>query len=358
MESSEIKDIVIKYLVNETTPDETQLVLHWIQSSEQNKTDFLDMQALVDSILASTNPHKLNSEQAYQKLRKQFGNGKFGVKPTEKRILPFFLKIAAIFILGFGISWMMHNQVNQRVNVADAIRYQKIYVPYGSKTKLELPDGTKVTLNSGSSLKYPLQFGIKTRDVFLEGEAYFDVKKDKTKPFYVNTAGIHIKVLGTSFNVKSYPEEKTVETTLITGSVQIYSDKNMKTDANPILLKPNQKAIYTKSTGFIANQNITDSKKAEAKVRIEPIRVQSIVKTELFTSWKDNRLEFDNELFRDVIVKMERWYNVEVDVNNSALKEARFSGKFDKENIEQAMKALVVVTPFRYEINKNKIRIY
>jgi ferric-dicitrate binding protein FerR (iron transport regulator) len=358
MEHSEIKDIVIKYLLNEATPEEKKAVLQWIQDADQNKADFLELQGLVDSILASTNPYKLDSDEAYKKIRQKLKTNKSEPESSGNHSLSFFLRIAAIFVLGFGLSWLLHDGLNKKTGIVEIAGYQKVIVPYGSKTKLELPDGTRVTLNSGSTLKYPVQFGGKTRNVYLDGEAYFDVKKDKTRPFFVNTSGIHIKVLGTSFNVKSYPEEKTVETTLITGSVQIFSDKDSRSAESPVLLKPNQKAVYIKSSGLLSDNTRPDIPKDDTKPKIEPIHVESVVKTEPLTAWKDNRLEFDNELFRDVIVKMERWYNVEITMNTAALYKARFSGKFDKENVEQAMKALVVVTPFHYEINKNKITIY
>jgi transmembrane sensor len=357
MENIEGKDLLIKYLLGETSLEETSFVLNWIHSSDQNKNDFLELQALVDSILASSNPYKINSEQAYRDLQKKLENKKTETKPLKNQLFSF-VRIAAIFILGFVISWMVHYLIGQPALSNHSMSYQKIYVPYGSKTRLELPDGSRVILNSGSSLKYPVQFGDKIRDVYLDGEAYFEVKKDKKKPFFVNTAGIHIKVLGTSFNVKAYPEEKTVETTLVTGSIQIFSDKRPESSNKPVCLVPKQKAIYIRNTRE-DHQNNRDSKSTDVvEDKTEPIQVRSEVKTELCTAWKDNRLEFDNELFHDVIVKIERWYNVEIELNNFELNNARFSGKFDKENIEQAMKALVVVTPFRYEINKNKIKIY
>lgn len=344
------KDLVVKYLIGEATPDEKQLVLEWICLSKENKEEFLEIQAMTDSILALKNPHNLNPKAAYTSLKKKMGKMKALHEESHFRKVPFFLKIASVFFAGFFISWLIHKTGNIDYEKISGIKqYQKVEVPYGSKTRLELPDGTLVILNSGSSLQYPLQFGEKTRSVFLSGEAYFEVKKDHNKPFFVNTAGIHIKVLGTSFNVKSYPEEKTVETTLITGAIEIFSDA-LKNDKKPVLLRPSQKATYIKekpSSDALPVQND----------KAEVLHVQKEENPQLFIAWKDNKLEFDNETFSDLCVKIERWYNVKIILNNDSVKNSRFSGKFDKENVEQAFKALAEVMPFHYQIEKDKIFI-
>lgn len=147
--------------------------------------------------------------------------GKSTAEP--RKLIRYFWKYAAVFAIAFSMSWLTHNLLN---NDLDKVSYQNIEVPYGSKTKIELPDGSRVSLNSGSKLKYEKGFGDKTRVIFLEGEAFFDVKKTGI-PFYVHVSGIKIKVLGTTFNVKAYPEEKTVETTLITGRVEIFKSDNV-----------------------------------------------------------------------------------------------------------------------------------
>lgn len=353
METAEMKDLVIKFLLNEATPDERKFVTEWILLSKENKEEFLETQALVDSILAFKNPHKINSRKAYQQLRRKIGSGKHSAKT---RRMPVFLRIASVFLAGFFLSWLLHNLISRPVKKDQLALFQKIEVPYGSKSRLELPDGTKVVLNSGSSLKYPVLFGDKTRDVYLSGEAYFEVKKDPAKPFLVNTSGIHIKVLGTSFNVKSYPEEKTVETTLITGSVEIFSDKNSKDITSHFYLKPSQKAVYVKPEENKMSAKVSAQQSLSKET--EQIQIEDEVKPHLSIAWKDNQLEFDNESFHDICIRMERWYNVQISVKNDSVRNARFSGRFDKENVEQAFKALSAVMPFHYRIEKDKIFIY
>ena len=241
MEYSEIKDTIIKYLLNEASPEETQAVMEWIQRTGENKAEFLELQALVDTILASTNPHELNPEDAYRLLKQKIDIRNEDEDEESHWNFSLLLKIAAIFVAGFLISWLLHDQINHNTQAEQKAQYQKVEVPYGSKTHIELPDGTKVTLNSGSVLKYPLQFGDTARNVYLRGEAYFDVAHNKAKPFYVNTSDIHIKVLGTSFNVKSYPEENTIETTLITGRIEIFSDRKLNANNKHLFLMPIKK---------------------------------------------------------------------------------------------------------------------
>lgn len=247
-------------------------------------------------------------------------------------------KYAALFIIAFAISWLVNNLVHDRKS-AMATTYQNIEVPYGSRSKVELPDGSKVTLNAGSKLRYANGFGNTNRYVDLKGEAFFEVKKDLEHPFYVNTPGIKIKVTGTTFNVKAYPEEKSIETTLITGTIQLYNTGNPKEDVALAVLTPGQKALYEKG-------------------RDHEILVTDVLKPELAVAWTDDQFVFDNVSFEELAIRIERWYDVEIILNYPALKNARFSGRFDKETIEQAMKALTLVTPFHFKIEKNKISIY
>lgn len=273
----------------------------------------------------------------------------------KKVLMTSFLKYAAVFVSAFSMAWFANNMLQKPTQNYQG-SYQNIEVPYGSKTKIELPDGSKVTLNSGSRLKYENDLGTGSRTVYLTGEAYFDIKKDEKRPFYVNTSGIKIKVLGTSFNVKAYPEEKTVETTLITGKVEIFNS-NRKSGQTPMaVLVPGEKAVFDKTHGNQISEVKEEVKEENLKLPAS-IQVEKVVNTELTTGWKDNQLIFDNERFEELVVRIERWYDVEIELSNTDLKNARFSGKFDKETIEQAMKALTFVTPFHYEIEKNQIRI-
>ena len=139
------------------------------------------------------------------------------------RVIRYLLPYAAVFVLAFLLTWFLKPDSPLSLSETDdnEVNYFRIEVPYGSKSSIELPDSSKVVLNSGSRLEYPDHFGTSDRTVFLHGEAYFDVKRNKNKPFYVKTDEVTIKVLGTQFNVKSYPEDNIMETILVSGSVEI-----------------------------------------------------------------------------------------------------------------------------------------
>lgn len=184
--------------------------------------------------------------------------------------------------------------------------YNTVVIPRGGEYQLQLADGTKVYLNSVSSLKFPVQFNGKTREVELEGEAYFEVTKDAKHPFVVNISGTRIEVLGTSFNVKAYNEEDEVVTTLVEGSVKV---KSKGVSGGSMLLKPGQQAIVEQSSG------VMDMREVDVG---------------LFTSWKEGVFLFKNQPLEDVMSALARWYDVEVFYPNEKVKSLRFGGHFDR----------------------------
>lgn len=223
----------------------------------------------------------------------------------------------------------------------------------GSKTTLSLPDGTKVWLNSDSKLTYKESFGKTIREVTLEGEAYFDVIKDNNRPFIVQTKAIDIKVLGTAFNVKAYPDELNTQTTLLRGSVEVIFKKQ---GHDKILLKPNEKLIVQNRYA------ISDS----SDKSIKQMPVITLLKTEETASdstvaeikWTKNQLVFEDEKLTDIISMLERWYNVEIIVQREIPADKRFNGTFNNENITDVLEALKLFENFNYTIEKDKVTIY
>ena len=214
----------------------------------------------------------------------------------------------------------------------------------GSKTNLELPDGTQVWLNGDSKITYDKSFGGSSRDVYLSGEAYFDVVHNDKLPFIVHTAEIDIKVLGTAFNVKAYATDKKTEATLIRGSIEV----NFKKDGSrKILLKPNEKLTVERD---LANSG-------QPEIQIAAIHKQENDSVATEAQWNKNKLAFDNEKLEDIARQLSRWYGIEVEVSGDALKEKRFTGNFEQESVQEVMDALKVTGEFNYNIEKNKITI-
>ncbi len=224
-----------------------------------------------------------------------------------------------------------------------AVGYTTIFSPRGQRTSVILPDSTRVWLNSGSTLKYSTDYNLKIREVIAEGEAFFEVKKNPDKPFYVLANEIRVKVYGTSFNVKAFPEEKTIETTLIEGRLSITPLAFASNQAKEIFLKPNEKCIYVKKSGAVnlesGKKNSLDKEAGNLKA-INKVTIRKNISTEVESQWKDGKLVFENESFSELAIKLERWYDVKVHFVDSKIRDYKFTGSFDKETINQAMEAL------------------
>jgi ferric-dicitrate binding protein FerR (iron transport regulator) len=220
---------------------------------------------------------------------------------------------------------------------------------------IRLPDGTSVWLNAGSKLTYEKDFGENIREVNLTGEAYFDVVRNVQKPFIIHTKALDIKVLGTRFNVKSYPDEKTTETSLIKGSIEV-TIKNRRADK--IIMKPNEKLV-------IANEAPEETRSAERKrsvvnapiITLSHLNYFSIDSTIIETSWVENRLVFEDESFAELSLKLSRWYGVHFHFNAPEIEKLRFTGNFKEETIHEALSAMKITATFNYKIDHNNIEI-
>lgn len=239
------------------------------------------------------------------------------------------------------------------------VKTQNLVAENGSRTRTILPDGSTVWLNAGSHISFNEDFSGKTREVTLDGEAYFDVIKQPQRPFIVHVAGYDIRVLGTAFNVKSYTTDKTLETTLIRGLVQV--TKQGKAQQRPILLHPNEKLIVDK---FAANttEKLPDTNEAVAnrpanEFKITPLNTTAKENEIIETAWVYNRLEFRGDSFKELAGKLERWYNVKIVFDDEDVQQLNFNGSFENETAEQALIALKTATPFNYSIEGKEIHI-
>lgn len=223
----------------------------------------------------------------------------------------------------------------------------------GSKSKLELPDGTEVWLNGNSKLTYTNgSFGKENREVILAGEAFFDVVKNEKAPFIIHTGPVNITVKGTAFNVKAYPKEETVETSLVRGLVEITTDDD---PGRKILLKPNEKIIIP------VNQNKTGAPAVQEPGTAGPslytiTKLQSTAKHEpAEIAWMNTQLVFDNEPFATLAPKMESWYNVRIYFTDENLKNKRFSGVIEKETLKETLEAMQLSYHFNYQLKGNEL---
>jgi ferric-dicitrate binding protein FerR (iron transport regulator) len=224
----------------------------------------------------------------------------------------------------------------------------------GSRSKVQLPDGTQVWLNAGSKLTYDESFGKNLREVQLSGEAFFDVTKDAEHPFIIHTQVMNIKVVGTAFDVKAYPDGKTTEATLLRGLIEVSFPKRPE---EKFFLKPNQKISVVNNELVFDRKNI-DSTSSGEKSSEEPFMSLSKISYEphdstiIETAWINNKLVFRNERFGDLARDMERWFNVSIQFKDSLLMEKRMTGTFEHETITDALNELKLFAPFHYKLNK------
>jgi ferric-dicitrate binding protein FerR (iron transport regulator) len=234
----------------------------------------------------------------------------------------------------------------------------EIFSKSGVRTKLTLPDGTQVWLNSGSHLSYSNNYNLGTREVELEGEGFFDVTRDPEHPFIVHAASLNIRVVGTAFNVKSYPRDETVETTLLRGIIEVSRKDNPS--GPKVILKPNEKLIFSKQ---YPNETLNSLPKSQdKKPAFTGIAVITVAKNipdsnKVETGWVYNRLIFDGDSFQELAGKMERWYNVKISFADKEIERYRFKGAFANESITEALNALQLTANFRYQIDHDEVTL-
>ncbi|RLD63895.1 MAG: hypothetical protein DRJ01_02475 [Bacteroidetes bacterium] len=251
-------------------------------------------------------------------------NKKFKIKAW-RNVAAVFLVFCLLSVLFFQKSFFSHK---------NKIAYKEIVVPNGKIKKIILPDNTIVILNSDTKLKYSDNFGKKKREVFLEGEAYFDVTHNSSKPFIVHTCDNTIQVVGTAFNVSAFPEDNIHFVSLERGKIKLAENGK----GHYSYLSPNQ--IYL----LIRKSN-------QSKI----FKSQDI---KLYSSWKEGEIRFVNQTFVDITTKLERSHNVVFNIKNNKIKKCRYTGKFTrKQNIESILKIIKLTTPFNYEIKNDTIII-
>ncbi|QLC67144.1 FecR family protein [Flavobacterium sp. LPB0248] len=238
---------------------------------------------------------------------------------------------------GEVIASQKENEINYRsAKSINKLVYNEIKIPYGKTFKIELSDGTSINMNAGSSLKYPVQF-IKghNREVVLDGEAFFDVASDKAHPFIVKTRGVNVKVLGTKFNVSSYKEDKDINTVLIEGSVNLTDSHNAKSKT---ILVPGEKGSWSNEKTEIAVEKVD---------------------TRFYTEWINGEIVFRKTAFKDIIIKLERTYNVTIENNRTDILDKKFNASFNKniESIEKVLETMSKIQGFTFKKEGKLIKI-
>jgi transmembrane sensor len=362
MEKNRFWDLLAKVKSGEATPEE-QLELNQHLSAFPGD---LDLVKQIDGfwelpLPAKTAPAPDEVTAAWNLVRNKISAQRPPVQlpvassSNARRITKYVSAIAAIFILAAGGIWLWNTS-----QVAAAPPQKNIVsTKNGSKSKIELPDGTQVWLNVGSRIRYDENYGKENRELTLTGEAYFDVAHDETKPFILHTGKMDVKVLGTLFNVKAYPGDETTEASLIRGSIEVTFPGRPQ---EKLILKPKDKiSIVNKETDTAEETRVAHAvNNDKPAIMVSSIQYEPTDSAVIETAWVNNKLIFRSKTFEELARDIERWFNVIVQVQDPSILDKKFTGTFSNESITDALDALSLTYPFHYKFNRsnNTVAIY
>lgn len=321
MDQKNLHTITYYFLKGLLNREKEQELLSFIKSDEKNRMLFLQEQARVSAEIISKK--EKTPDKNWKSLQQRIG-----ISKPEGKVLTLMKKMwpaAAAFIVGILLTVALVNQFHPEAVQTALI--QDVTTPRGARTHLTLPDGSRVWLNAGTTLSYSTVFGT-TRQVILEGEAFFEVEKSEN-PFIVSTDKGEVSVKGTSFNIKAFADEDLFETTLVEGSVIVTGQGQGK-----VLLNPGQQAVMEDGGFQVRN-----------------------VETRFFTSWREGKLIFSKEPFPQFIKRLERWYNVTIVYTDKRLDELWYTGTIEMETISEVMEMISKAAPVSYSFD-NKTRIF
>ncbi|MFA6701882.1 MAG: FecR family protein [Dysgonamonadaceae bacterium] len=303
--------LIVKYLDNEATFDEKAMLENWINSSQDNRHYFIRM------VKAWENSHIYLQDETIAEER-FFRFGQLLRKRKTRRLAYSLSAVAAVALLVLVIRFFVPAQNVLLLSEATI----------DQKKEIVLPDGSIVWLNKNSCIKYPKNFK-SNREVFLTGEAFFDVTKKNGKPFTVKTEELTVQVLGTRFVVTDYIEGKTAEAVLETGKIKL----KVQEKGEEFTLQPGQMVTHNNENGKTQLQTVD---------------------THHFTGWINNSLVFENTHMKDVITQLEKWYGIKIECKNDAILQTPVTITVDKETKEEVLNTLQIVVPFIWEEKPNQ----
>ena len=345
----DVESFIVKYVNGTILDEERQALMSWIAQSKENELLFNQTREILLVTRLSDDSFQFDEQAALEKVR---------AKAQRRRTMPKFFTLsyrwAAVAALFFVISGtLFFRQLSRSSGSPDV--YQEIIVPLGSRAKVTLPDGSQINLNAGSSLRYPTIFGVKTRDVWLDGEGFFEVQKSSA-PFIVHSGTVQIKALGTSFNVRAYSSDQVVETTLVSGKIVVTGiGRHQETTDEGMILLPNQKLIVSNVPD---SQDASDENNNTQVVDAEKsVILKKKVNPEPEISWKDNKWVINREDLSSLAVKLERRFDVEIVFKDEHLKSFRYNGSLPDLSLEQVLKVMSMASPIHYSVNEKTVII-
>ena len=334
-ENKHIDELIANYLTEGLDKNALDELKTWIAASAENQQYFICQREIWFSAVSREAASVYDKDKAFENFRNRVESQK-EIQSTSRRgfSLSALWRYAAVVAIIIAVGCISYWQGGG--NVKDTFADISVEAPLGSKTKLYLPDGTLVWLNAGSRMTYSQGFGVDNRKVELEGEGYFEVKRNEKIPFFVKTKDLQLQVLGTKFNFRDYPEDHEVVVSLLEGKVGL---NNLLREEKEAVLSPDERAVLNKANGLLTVESVTASNASQ---------------------WTDGYLFFDEELLPDIAKELERSYNVKIHIANDSLKTFRFYGNFVRreQNIQEVLEALASTEKMQYKIEERNITIY
>jgi ferric-dicitrate binding protein FerR (iron transport regulator) len=316
-----IKNTIEEYFSGELKSPERLALLKTLESNPELKQQFIELKNLYGLLALSDQPD--NSEKG------EIAYTRFSKNIKKRKILHFFTQIAAsaafLALLITATYWITVHKIKESI---PAEQYVSLHVPAGQYLSISLQDGTKVWLNAHTTLTYPTAFTGKERRVRVEGEAFFEITKDEKKPFIVSSQGVEMKALGTQFNVYSYPDVHYMQTSLTEGSLKVYFPGE---ESKAILLKPNE----------------------QVRIQGRQMLVENIPYLDYFW-WKKGIYSFHEESLANVLKKLERYYDIKINITDPSIKEWTYTGKFrHRDGIDEIIH--LICKTHRFKVEKDEI---
>lgn len=346
--NSEFKSLIEKFHSGQCNLEELRQLegMFLNQSTSESIKD--DMFHEISGYESMKTESDVDYDRIFQSIRKLIAEQQTNPRTMNVRLN--WIRVAALiviaFIMGGTLSYFL---VTPKVKPAES--FCEVTAPLGSTSEIILPDSSRVWLNAGSKLKYSTSFNQKDRMLYLEGEGYFKVAKNKLLPFIVDAFGFEVKAVGTEFNVKAYQEDAIIETTMVEGKVTLQHSSEDILDG--VYLTPNQKATFYKKEEYVTVEVLKKIEEKKEELNYIPehrLVIAPRIDPKSIVSWKENRLIIEREQLGDLAEKLSRKYNFNFEFRSEDIKHFSFTGTLEDETLQQVMNAIKITSPIDYEI--------
>jgi transmembrane sensor len=327
MNREECIEIFERYIQNKASEEELKLLIFWIKNNKKI-IQWLEEQIMTSSDEMDQDIQMRILNQVKAKITDTPPQKLYPARNATKFSLRTWLQIAAMLLIPLLTVAGMYLYMTDRNDLQPLI----VSVERGQKASVVLPDGSRVWLNSLSKLTYNNDFNKNTRNLKLDGEAYFEVAHNPQKPFIVECNDMTVEALGTSFGIEAYAEDELISSILMEGKVRVTTPNGITT------LLPNERVLYNKKNNKLSKSNVRNAKE--------------------FTGWIHNTLRFENESLNEIAKNIQRQYNVEIVFDTDRLKNLRFTGTVENNSLESVLNIIALTSPISFKVDSQRVILY